>query len=66
MFVHGCAATPHLLLNSLVNFGKASKLHEVELIHIHTEGDAIYTKPEYDGEYCPNFFYLFTFFSMYV
>ena len=38
-----------MLLEALVNFGKAANLHEVEIIHIHTEGDAIFAKPEYEG-----------------
>jgi len=49
VFVHGCAATPGLLVNALSEYALKSRLHNVELIHIHTEGDALFTQPEYDG-----------------
>ena len=45
VFVHGGAATPLALVNALV--GEASRLRDVELIHLHTSGDAAYAKPEY-------------------
>ena len=49
IYVHGCAATPIPLLDALARYGKAAKLHNVELIHIHTEGPGILAQPEYDG-----------------
>lgn len=49
VFVHGCAATPLTLLSALAKHGVDAKLKDVELIHIHTEGPAIYVQPEYDG-----------------
>ena len=49
VYVHGCAATPLALLDAMADHGASSRLHNVEVIHIHTEGPAIYTKPEYDG-----------------
>lgn len=45
VFVHGGAATPNILLDALV--GDASRLRNVELIHLHTTGPAEYAKPEY-------------------
>ena len=49
IFVHGCAATPNLLLEAMAKFGKSAKLKNVELIHVHTEGPAIYAQEEYQG-----------------
>lgn len=45
VFVHGGAATPNVLLDALV--ADASRLRNVELIHLHTSGPAEYAKPEY-------------------
>ncbi|TFH32971.1 MAG: acetyl-CoA hydrolase/transferase family protein [Myxococcales bacterium] len=45
VFVHGGAATPIALVDALVR--DASRLRDVELIHLHTSGDASYAKPEY-------------------
>ena len=45
VFVHGGVATPTALVDALVQ--EASRLHNVELIHLHTSGDAAYGKPEY-------------------
>lgn len=44
VFVHGGAATPHLLLDALVS--RAQDLRDVELIHLHTEGDVPYAQPQ--------------------
>lgn len=43
IFVHGGAATPHVLLNAL--FQQADHLRDVELIHIHLEGAIPYADP---------------------
>lgn len=43
VFVHGAAATPLTLLEALV--AAAPRLREVELIHLHTEGDAAWADP---------------------
>jgi acyl-CoA hydrolase len=45
VFVHGGAATPNALLDALV--GHASRLRNVELIHLHTMGPARYADPEF-------------------
>jgi len=45
VFVHGGTATPIALVDALVE--EAHRLHNVELIHLHTSGDASYAKPEY-------------------
>ena len=44
VFVHGAAATPNALLRELES--QASRLKNVELIHLHTEGPAFYAKKE--------------------
>lgn len=45
VFVHAAAATPEYLLAGLIE--EAPRLKNVELIHIHTEGEAAYARPEY-------------------
>lgn len=40
VFVHGCMATPHRLLSAL--YDNSDRLKDVELIHIHLEGDLPY------------------------
>ncbi|MGE3386338.1 MAG: acetyl-CoA hydrolase/transferase family protein [Bdellovibrionales bacterium] len=45
VFVHGAAATPHVLLNALVE--DAPRLRNVELVHLHTEGEAPYADSKY-------------------
>lgn len=43
VYVHGGAATPHALIDALV--ARAAELRGVELVHLHTEGEAPYTAP---------------------
>lgn len=50
VFIHGAAATPLKLVAALTEHGKAAKIHDVTLCHIHTEGPALYTQPECEGE----------------
>lgn len=45
VFVQAGAATPRYLLEELAK--EAFRLEDVEIIHIHTEGDAPYARPEY-------------------
>ena len=49
VFVHGGAATPLGLLDALL--GETSRLRNVELIHLHTSGDAKYANPEYERSF---------------
>lgn len=44
VFVQGAAATPFRLISGLVEH--AERLRDVEIIHLHTEGDAPYARPE--------------------
>lgn len=49
VFVHGGMATPQRLLAGLV--GRADELRDVELIHLHTSGDAAYADPKYSQSF---------------
>jgi len=44
VFFHGMAATPTKLIEALV--GRSGELRDVEIVHLHTEGEAIYAAPE--------------------
>lgn len=52
VFVHGAAMTPLRLLAALPS--RAHALRDVELIHIHTEGEPVYLRPEYKGIFRSN------------
>ncbi|WP_435356609.1 acetyl-CoA hydrolase/transferase family protein [Emticicia sp. SJ17W-69] len=56
IFVHSVAATPHHLTDILVK--RADSLTNVGLYHLHTEGEAPYTKPEYAGIFHTNAFFI--------
>jgi 4-hydroxybutyrate CoA-transferase len=45
VFVHGGAATPHVLLDAL--YERRSEITNVELIHIHLEGDVPHTRKDF-------------------
>ncbi len=45
VFLHTAAATPQRLIEAMV--GRADKLRGVEIVSLHTEGDAPYVRPEY-------------------
>lgn len=45
IFVHGAAATPNILLAEIVR--QEARLKESTLIHLHTEGPALYAMPEH-------------------
>jgi acyl-CoA hydrolase len=49
VFVHGAAATPNTLLDALVE--QHDRLRVVELIHLHTFGEATYAQPEYAASF---------------
>ncbi|XP_014663113.1 PREDICTED: 4-hydroxybutyrate coenzyme A transferase-like [Priapulus caudatus] len=54
VFVHGAAATPIPLLEAMAKHGLKSGVKHVEVMHIHTEGEAIYSRPEYEGVFRSN------------
>ncbi len=45
VFIHGGAATPHVLIDAMV--ARASELRNVEIVHLHTMGPAPYADAEY-------------------
>lgn len=45
IFVHSAAAAPQRLINAMV--ARAPELRHVEIVQLHTEGDAAYVRPEY-------------------
>lgn len=45
VFLHSVAMTPHTLINAMCE--RADELKNVELIHIHTEGEAPYVEDKY-------------------
>ncbi|MBK8558184.1 MAG: acetyl-CoA hydrolase/transferase family protein [Lewinellaceae bacterium] len=52
VFIHTAAANPHSLVQAMVD--DADSLNNVEVIHLHTEGPAPYTNPEYKGKFFTN------------
>ena len=59
VFVQGCAATPNFLLDALAKHGKQSQLRDVQLIHIPTEGPAVYNNPEFEGNQSSRYVFYF-------
>ncbi len=49
VFVHGGAATPHYLLQALA--ARSSKLHDVEIVSISLQGDAVIADPKYRSSF---------------
>jgi 4-hydroxybutyrate CoA-transferase len=49
IFVHGASAFPQTLINALVR--RADSLRDVEIVHLHTNGDAPYVREEYAGHF---------------
>ncbi|NTU52522.1 MAG: acetyl-CoA hydrolase/transferase family protein [Chlorobiaceae bacterium] len=56
IFIHTAAATPLRLINAMV--GRASELRDVEIVSLHTEGDAPYVRPEYQESFRLNAFFV--------
>ena len=52
VFVHGGAATPKTLVAAMS--ARAPELRNVEVVHIHTEGDAAYARPENSASFTTN------------
>ncbi len=52
VFVHSVAAAPQPLINAMTD--RAPELENIEVIHLHTEGDAPYAKPEYSDTFRTN------------
>jgi len=56
IFVHTATAAPQALIKALVN--RASELKDIQLYHLHTEGDASYTDEQYDGIFNTHVFFI--------
>lgn len=52
VFIHTGAAVPTVLVQAMTE--RANELHHVELVHLHTEGDAPYCRPEYRENFHTN------------
>jgi acyl-CoA hydrolase len=48
IFIHGASATPHSLISGLTT--KLETLTGIEILHLHTHGNAPYAKPEFAGK----------------
>lgn len=56
VFIHGGAATPQTLVQALT--ARHAELSNVEIVHLHTEGDAAYAQPEYRNSFHVNSFFV--------
>lgn len=56
VFLHTAAATPKRLIDAMVS--RASSLRDVEIVSLHTEGDAPYVRPEYRESFRLNAFFV--------
>jgi acyl-CoA hydrolase len=56
VFIHSVAAAPQVLIRALTD--RASELRDVEIVHLHTEGEAPYSKPEFADSFRVNAFFV--------
>jgi len=56
VWIHPGTATPRVLVEAMTNRG--SELSDVEVVHLLHFGDAPYTRPEYEGHFRNNNFFL--------
>ena len=56
VYMHGMAAFPQRLADALV--GRAAELRGVEIVHLHTEGNAAYARPEFKDSFFVNNFFI--------
>lgn len=56
IFLHGGAATPQKLVNALTD--RHTELKDIEITHMHTEGEARYAKPEYSKSFQVNSYFV--------
>lgn len=50
VFIHAAAATPVPLVEAMARWGKKNQLKDVEVIHIHIEGNAPHVDPDCEGK----------------
>uniref|UniRef100_A0A069DUF7 Putative acetyl-coa hydrolase n=1 Tax=Panstrongylus megistus TaxID=65343 RepID=A0A069DUF7_9HEMI len=58
VFLSGAAATPIVLADAMAEYGKKSKLKDVMVCHMHTEGPASYAQPDCAGIFRSNSFFM--------
>jgi acyl-CoA hydrolase len=56
VFIHSVAAAPQTLVRALTE--RAGELRNVEIVHLHTEGEAPYSKPEFSESFRVNAFFV--------
>lgn len=56
VFIHSVAAAPLHLIEAMT--ARAAELKNVQLYHLHTEGDAPYSRPEYADSFFINAFFI--------
>ncbi|TNE72302.1 acetyl-CoA hydrolase/transferase family protein [bacterium] len=56
IYIHSVAAAPQELIKALVT--RANELENVTIYHLHTEGDAPYVNPEYEGSFFTKAFFV--------
>ena len=56
VFIHGVAAAPQTLIRAMVD--RASDLRDVEIVHLHTEGPAPYSEPQFAESFRVNAFFV--------
>ncbi|ACD91515.1 MAG: acetyl-CoA hydrolase/transferase family protein [Chlorobium limicola] len=56
VFLHTAAATPQRLIAAMV--ARSAELRDVEIVCLHTEGDAPYVRPEYQESFRLNAFFV--------
>ena len=54
------ASAPRLLIDALCERGRAGELHDVRIHHLHTEGPAPYSGPEFEGIFFHQGFFIGT------
>ncbi len=52
IFIHSVAAAPQPLINAMTD--RAPELDDIEIVHLHTEGEAPYAEPEYSDTFHTN------------
>jgi len=56
VFVHGVAAAPKTLIEAMT--ARSAELRDVEIVHLHTEGEAPYASPEVADSFRVNAFFV--------
>jgi len=56
VYVHSVAAAPQSLINAMTE--RAPELEDIEIVHLHTEGEAPYAKPEFSDTFHTNAFFV--------